>query len=131
MSNIYLKVTIQKIWCSQNFDFLSLKLLSPDQILGSSNNSLIIGIYCIRMYDYFYWCMHDFGNLYVDMYAPFFPQFLKKFSQFFCFLKFYTVQNLLLYIWPLIALFVYGRKYSLLFTFALKKPYFSIFHTNI
>ena len=28
MSNIYLKVTIEKNWCSQNFDFLSLKSLS-------------------------------------------------------------------------------------------------------
>ena len=37
MSNIYLKVTIKKNWHSQNFDFLSLKNLSPDQYLGSSN----------------------------------------------------------------------------------------------
>ena len=29
MSNIYLKVTIEKNWRSQNFDFLSLKDLSP------------------------------------------------------------------------------------------------------
>ena len=35
MSNIYLKVTIKKNWSSQNFDFLSLKDLSPGQILGS------------------------------------------------------------------------------------------------
>ena len=33
MSNIYLKVTIEKIWRSQNFDFLSLKnLFQPTQI---------------------------------------------------------------------------------------------------
>ena len=38
MSNIYLKVTIQKNWRSQNFDFLSLKNLFPDQILGSSKS---------------------------------------------------------------------------------------------
>ena len=29
MSDIYLKATIEKNWCSQNFDFLSLKNLSP------------------------------------------------------------------------------------------------------
>ena len=38
MSNIYLKVAIEKNWCSQNFDFPSLKNLSPDQFLGSSNS---------------------------------------------------------------------------------------------
>ena len=37
MSNIYLKVTIEKNWLSQNFDFLSLKNLSQGQFLGSSN----------------------------------------------------------------------------------------------
>ena len=38
MSNIYLKVTIEKNWCSQNFDFLGLKILSPGQFLESSNS---------------------------------------------------------------------------------------------
>ena len=38
MSNIYLKVTIEKNWRSQNFDFLSLKNLSPGQCLKSSNS---------------------------------------------------------------------------------------------
>ena len=33
MSNIYLKVTIEKNWRSQNFDFLSLRNLSPVQFL--------------------------------------------------------------------------------------------------
>ena len=37
MSNIYLKVTIEKKRCSQNFDFLSLKNVSPGQFLGFSN----------------------------------------------------------------------------------------------
>ena len=32
MSNIYLKVTTDKVTTSQNFDFLSLKNLSQDQI---------------------------------------------------------------------------------------------------
>ena len=36
ISNIYLKITIEKNWCSKNFDFLNLKNLSPVQVLGSS-----------------------------------------------------------------------------------------------
>ena len=38
LSNIFLKVTIEKNWRSQNFDFLSLRNLSPGQFLGSSNS---------------------------------------------------------------------------------------------
>ena len=38
MSNINLKVTIEKDCYSQNFDFLSLKNLSADQFLGCSNS---------------------------------------------------------------------------------------------
>ena len=37
MSNIYLKITIEKNWRFQNFHFLSLKNLSLGQFLGSSN----------------------------------------------------------------------------------------------
>ena len=37
MSNIYLKVTIEKNCRTQNFYFLSLKGSSPGQFLGSSN----------------------------------------------------------------------------------------------
>ena len=36
ISNIYLKVTIEKNWSFQNFGFLSLKNLSPGQFLGIS-----------------------------------------------------------------------------------------------
>ena len=36
MLNIYLKITIEKNWCSQNFDFLSLKNLSPGQFFGGA-----------------------------------------------------------------------------------------------
>ena len=36
MSNIYLNVTTEKKWRSQNFNFLSLKNLSPGQSLGGS-----------------------------------------------------------------------------------------------
>ena len=38
MSNIYSKVTIEKNWRSQNFDFVSLKNLSPGKFLGSSSS---------------------------------------------------------------------------------------------
>ena len=38
MSILYLKVTIEKNWRSQNFDFLSLKNLSPGQFLEISKN---------------------------------------------------------------------------------------------
>ena len=38
MSNNYLKVTIEKNKRSQNFDFLSVKSLSPGQFLGSSKS---------------------------------------------------------------------------------------------
>ena len=31
MSNVYLKVTVEKKWNTQNFDFLSLKSSSPGQ----------------------------------------------------------------------------------------------------
>ena len=41
MPNIYLKVIIEKNWRSQNFNFLSLKNLSPGQFLGSSNHGLL------------------------------------------------------------------------------------------
>ena len=37
MLDIYLKVTIEKNWRSQNFDFVKWKNLSPGQFLGSSN----------------------------------------------------------------------------------------------
>ena len=33
MSNMYLKVTFEKSWRSQNFDFLDLKILSQGQFL--------------------------------------------------------------------------------------------------
>ena len=38
MSNIYLKITIEKNWRSQNFDVLSLNDSSPRQFLGSPNS---------------------------------------------------------------------------------------------
>ena len=38
MSNIYLKVTIEKKWHTQNFDFIGSKSSSPGQFLESSNS---------------------------------------------------------------------------------------------
>ena len=38
MSNIYLKAAVEENWHSQNFDFLSLKNLSPGQFLVRSNS---------------------------------------------------------------------------------------------
>ena len=38
MPNIYLKVTTEKNWPSQNFDFVSLKNLFPGQCFGSPNS---------------------------------------------------------------------------------------------
>ena len=38
VSSIYLKVTVQKKWCTQNSDFLSSKSSFPGQFLGSSNS---------------------------------------------------------------------------------------------
>ena len=35
MLNIYIKVTVEEKWYTQNFDFLSLKRTSPDQFLGA------------------------------------------------------------------------------------------------
>ena len=42
MSNIYLKVTIEKNWRSENFDFVGLKTFLPGQIWGVPNHADII-----------------------------------------------------------------------------------------
>ena len=42
MSNIYFKVNIEKNWHSPKFDFLSLKSLSPGQILGVPTHADVI-----------------------------------------------------------------------------------------
>ena len=75
MSNIYLKVTIEKNWHSENFDFLSLKSSSPVEFLRSSNSrryqwifKLLVAIKksevweqnCVRLFFYF-----DFERNYV------------------------------------------------------------------
>ena len=38
MSNIYLEVSIEKKWRTQNFGFLNLESSSPGQFLGSFNS---------------------------------------------------------------------------------------------
>ena len=43
MSNIYLKVTIEKFWRSSNFDFVSLKNMNPGQFWGAQIHEDIIG----------------------------------------------------------------------------------------
>ena len=40
MSNVYFKVTIEKNWRSQNFDFLNLKNLSPGQFWGAPTDAI-------------------------------------------------------------------------------------------
>ena len=42
LSNAYLKVTTKKNWHSQNFDFVSLKNLSPSQVWGAAAYTDII-----------------------------------------------------------------------------------------
>ena len=42
MSNIYLKVTTEKNWRSQNLDFLSSKNLSPSSLCGVPTHAGII-----------------------------------------------------------------------------------------
>ena len=42
MSNIYLKVTIEKKWRMQNFDLIILKSSSPGQFLGAPTHADII-----------------------------------------------------------------------------------------
>ena len=42
MSNIYLKVTIEKNWRSQNFDFLGLKNMSPGQFWEAATHEDIV-----------------------------------------------------------------------------------------
>ena len=56
MSNIYSQVTIEKKWLTQNFDFKSLKSLSPGQFLGSSNlfSNFLLQLQNQRLFYYFY-----------------------------------------------------------------------------
>ena len=42
MSTIYSKVTIEKNWRSQNFNFQSIKNLSPGQFWGAPTHAYII-----------------------------------------------------------------------------------------
>ena len=50
--NIYLEVTIEKKLHTQNFDFLSLKSLSPSQFLGSSHSRTYYWIFKLLVETY-------------------------------------------------------------------------------
>ena len=66
-------------------------------------------IHCICIYTYLY---YDFGNAPVDTYTHFFLMiyfyFFLSFQDFSGFFNFILLKNLLLYLWPLIYLFVLG-----------------------
>ena len=47
ISNIYLEVTIEKKWRTQNFDLKSLKSSSVSQVLGSSNSCIFHWIFIL------------------------------------------------------------------------------------
>ena len=65
-----------------------------------------IVIHRVHAYSYFYWHTHDFGHIYIDIYAYFFPYDFLNISGSYNFIPF---KNLLLYISSLIYLFVLGR----------------------
>ena len=57
MSNIYLKVTIEKKWRTQNFDFQSLKNSSPGRFWGTFNSRRYRIFWeqnCVWLFYYFY-----------------------------------------------------------------------------
>ena len=61
----------------------------------------------------------------------FFPMIFLNFQKFSGSYNFILVEPLLLYTWPLVYLFVLEKKNSLLFIFALKKPFFVNFSYKI
>ena len=71
-------------------------------LVFQTQQGLTICISRVPKYAYFYWCTHDFGHVYVDMYIIFFPMiFLSSGSN-----NFILFKNLILYI--IIYLFVLG-----------------------
>ena len=68
----------------------------------------------------FYWRTHDFGYAYVAKYAHFLSGSYNSI----------LFKNLQLYIWLLIYCLSLEKTNLLLFTFALKKRHFPIFHVN-
>ena len=36
-------------------------------------DGLTIGVWQVHSYAYFYWCVHDFGYVFIDTYTHFFP----------------------------------------------------------
>ena len=62
MSNICLKVSIEKKWPTQNFVIVSLKISSPGQFLGSSTP---------RRYHWIFCCSLKIGGLEAKLYVSF------------------------------------------------------------
>ena len=46
------------------------KFFANDALLFGLHDSTI-GIHHIHMYTFFYWCTHNFGHAYIDMYTHF------------------------------------------------------------
>ena len=84
-----------------------------------SVEGLTIGLRRVRTYTQFYWRTHEFGYVYVDTYAYFFPMIFKLSNCCFFGSNNVVFQNVLLYAWPLICLSLEETD-SLLFTFILR-----------
>ena len=67
---LYFLRTVQYFFMKFCTDFQ--KLYGPILWKGFNQGSEI-GVCCVRTYVYFYWRKHDFGHMYVDTYAHFFP----------------------------------------------------------
>ena len=82
-----------------------------------------ICVHCIHMSTYFYWHTHNFGHAYVNTYFHFFLMvFLSSVSY-----NFILFKNLMVYIWPLIYLFVLGRDRFFTVSICFKETLFSNF----
>ena len=65
---LMMTVSLDSKNASENSQFkMFYKTYVRQNIQGST-----IGIGCIHMYAYFYWCMHDFRQVYIDKYTHFF-----------------------------------------------------------
>ena len=84
---------------------------------GSTN-----GIRRVCMYAYFHWHIHDFGHEYVDTYAHLSQMVFQSFQNFSSFIILYCLKT---YCYDLFVSPWRDRFFTVL-----KKPYFSVFHTN-
>ena len=94
-------------------------------VQGSTN-----GVRRVRTYAYFYWRTHDFGHVYVDTYSNFCPIIFEGFQIFLVLMILYCLKLNAIYLTFNLFVCPWKRQIFLLFTFNLKKPYFSIFDTN-